>query len=522
MKRELGQLEAVPSKRLFQSIIADYDLNRSVCELMDNVLDIWQIQGKSSQLSVDIGLDTTQQIIRFEDNAGGVAEDDLSLLVAPGLTKIDEKMETIGYFGVGTKRAIVALSQDAKIKTRPRRGKTTYLIEVEESWLKNDAWDLPYYETDSISEGHTILELKSLRKALNPEMIEHLKEHLSTTYAEFLDDKRLSVKVNGVQLRPIDLENWAYPPGFEPVRQRGTLETTRVDKVEVQVTAGLSQSSSTVEYGVYLYCNGRLVARALKDISVGYARGQAGLPHQDLSLARIFVHLNGPAIGMPWNSSKSGINTSHPVFLELQSFLIENVKYWTSLSRRTSREWPDKVFAYSAGAIRHEVVSFPVANMDYYAELPRSKHSRGEHLKEANKNVISNKPWAKGHLSSIIAVDLISRKDIEEKNRICLIILDSTLEIAFKDYLVNESGQYYSDKQLLSISSQRHLVVNEVKKYVTISNTDWKKMAHYHDRRCKLIHERASAGISDDDLKDFRSVTEKVLKKLFNLRFKTD
>lgn len=488
---------------------------------MDNVLDIWQIQGKSRQLSVDIALDTTQQMIRFEDNAGGVDEDDLSLLVAPGYTKIDEKMESIGYFGVGTKRAIVALSQDARIITRPRRSKMTFLIEVEESWLKNDDWYLPYYETDDIDEGHTILELKSLRKALNVGVIEQLKEHLSTTYALFLDDKQLTVKVNGVQLRPIDLENWAYPPDFEPVTQVGSLQTTRGDTVKVQVTAGLSQSSSTVEYGLYLYCNGRLVARALKDISVGFAKGQAGVPHQALSLARIFVHLNGPAIAMPWNSSKSGINTSHPVFVGLQSFLIENVKYWTSLSRRTSRQWPNKVFAYNAGAIRHEVItSFPLANMDYYAELPRSKHSRGEHLREANKNVISNKPWAKGHLSSIIAVDLISRKDIEEKNRICLIILDSTLEIAFKDYLVNESGQYYSDKELLNIFSHRHQVVNEVKKYVSISNTDWKKMTHYHDRRCKLIHERASAGISDDDMNDFRSVTEKVLKKLFDLKFK--
>lgn len=65
-------------------------------------------------------------------------------------------------------------------------------------------------------------------------------------------------------------------------------------------------------------------------------------------------------------------------------------------------------------------------------------------------------------------------------------------------------------------------MVDEIKKYVRISATDWKKIAHYHDRRCKLVHERASAEISDDDLKSFRSITEKVLKKLFNLRFKVD
>ena len=35
MKKQVGKLNAVPSKRLFLSIIADYDLNKSVCELIE-------------------------------------------------------------------------------------------------------------------------------------------------------------------------------------------------------------------------------------------------------------------------------------------------------------------------------------------------------------------------------------------------------------------------------------------------------------------------------------------------------
>ena len=38
MKKEVDTIDAVPSKRLFLSIIADYDLNRSICELIDNAL----------------------------------------------------------------------------------------------------------------------------------------------------------------------------------------------------------------------------------------------------------------------------------------------------------------------------------------------------------------------------------------------------------------------------------------------------------------------------------------------------
>jgi hypothetical protein len=56
-------------------------------------------------------------------------------------------------------------------------------------------------------------------------------------------------------------------------------------------------------------------------------------------------------------------------------------------------------------------------------------------------------------------------------------VLDSTLEIAFKDYLVNESGTVYNDARLLSIFSNRSSVHAEVKKYVTIDPDAWKRLS---------------------------------------------
>lgn len=41
MRKKIGKLDVAPSKMTFLSIIADYDLNRSICELVDNVLDLW-------------------------------------------------------------------------------------------------------------------------------------------------------------------------------------------------------------------------------------------------------------------------------------------------------------------------------------------------------------------------------------------------------------------------------------------------------------------------------------------------
>src|SRR5260370_25527411 len=118
MKKEIAILDATPSKRLFLSIIADYDLNRSSCELIDNGLDVWVRTGRTTEIAIRIVIDQGQQTITVEDNAGGVPETELRYIVGPGQTGTSPTDETIGIFRVGTKRAVVALAQDIKIKTR--------------------------------------------------------------------------------------------------------------------------------------------------------------------------------------------------------------------------------------------------------------------------------------------------------------------------------------------------------------------------------------------------------------------
>lgn len=72
MKKEVDRVDATPSKRTFLSIIADYDLKRSICELVDNALDVWVRGHRSRPIAVEITLDTVQQIISVEDDAGGL------------------------------------------------------------------------------------------------------------------------------------------------------------------------------------------------------------------------------------------------------------------------------------------------------------------------------------------------------------------------------------------------------------------------------------------------------------------
>jgi hypothetical protein len=524
MKEKIDTLDAIPSKRLFLSIIADYNLERSICELVDNGLDVWVRAGRKRPVTICVKLNVEQQTITVKDDAGGLRKDDLAFVVAPGQTGTQPSDETIGIFGVGTKRAVVALAQDIKITTRFPKEKT-HRIEFDDAWIGNDDdWNLNVYQVDDIDVGTTIVELQRLRTQLTTDVIAHLKEHLRTTYARFLDHRGVTLEINGDKLQPLFFDNWAFPPRYSPRKYTGTIHTEDGGDVSVEAYAGLTLESSPAagEYGVYIYCNDRLIARALKSFHVGFIRGFAGLPHPKVSLTRVLIFLKGNAQVMPWNSSKSDISTQHVVFRAMHTWLMQVVKDYAALSRIWMGNWPSKVFKYETGTVTQvHIDDFPNAKTSYIPPPPRSRPRYGERVAQKNKAIAATKPWTQGLFEGVIAVELISKNHhLELRNRLSLILLDSTLEIAMKEYLVNESGTYYNDAQLLTIFAKRHLVVAEVKRYVTFDNPTWTKIAYYNNLRNKLVHERASVSIPDREIADYREVVEKVLSRLYGLKFK--
>jgi hypothetical protein len=521
VRKEIGTVDATPTKRIFYSIIADYDLNRSICELVDNGLDVWVRGKKAKAITINIVLNQAQQTITVEDNAGGLPKDDLRFIVGPGVTGTAPTDQTIGIFGVGTKRAVVALAQDIRITTR-FAGDKTYQIAFDDAWIEDDSWWLPLVEVDSIPEGKTVVQLQRLRAEITPETIALLKDHLRATYAKFISNSDVTINLNGDTLTAHYFKNWAYPPKYEPRKYTGMLEGEN-GNIEVEAVAGLSRESSpaTGEYGVYFYCNDRLIVRGLKTFEVGFTKGFAGQPHPKVSLTRVIVSLKGDARDMPWNSSKSDISTKHPVFLALHDFLLQVVKDYATLSRNWMGEWPSKVFKFKQGSIIHvAVANFPVVKKSYLPPPPKMRPRYAEVIAQKNREIGKRKPWAKGLYEGVIAADSVFKDNrLEQKKRIAIIILDSTLEIAFKEYLVNDSGTYYSDAQLLAVFKTRQTVKLEIQKYVRIGADNWKKIGFYNGLRNKLVHERGTVGLSDGQIEDYREIVEGILKKLFKLRF---
>ncbi|MER8492707.1 hypothetical protein NKH53_31645 [Mesorhizobium australicum] len=273
-------------------------------------------------------------------------------------------------------------------------------------------------------------------------------------------------------------------------------------KLNVTIEAGLilDREPEADNYGVYFYCNNRLIVKDLKVRDVGYyVSGEAGVPHPDASLCRVIVRIHGPAEVMPWTSSKSGINYSHEVFLQLRPTLINLVSYYSSLSRRLKKQWDEEVYAYRAGSVEDvEPEDVETKRRMVLPELPRTrKLPRVQELKERNRKNIDTQPRTPGLIEAMGMVDLISRQKIDTRNRLVLILLDSNFEIALKEFIVARADLFppnnYKNSHIASLFEQgRKAVIKEVQIHVPMPATLLTKIDHYYLLRNSLIHERAT------------------------------
>lgn len=524
-KTALEPVDATPVKNMFLSIITDYDLVSGVCELVDNAIDHWTVKGRNRGFRIDVELNSDRQMIKISDNAGGVLQDDIKLLVAPGMTRGPSPHELIGVFGVGGKRAAIALGEHVEIRTR-RENDRTIQIEITEDWLNDESWNFVPYEIPPIKPNTTEVEISKIRQGFNSADVSSFLEVLGATYGEFID-AGCAIYLNNVQVASVGFEVWAYPPDFSPRETKFEISPTSSGTVQVVVRAGLIRDRDPVteNYGVYFYCNGRLIVRDLKTREVGYVSGEAGVPHPDASLSRVVVRLNGAPELMPWNSSKNAISYSHPAFLALRARIIDFCSYYSTVSRRFKDKRESDVYPFEAGEF--EVVEPSEATSLKKRVMPRPPRARSktrfEIINEANSDLMRRKPWTIGLVEAFGAIDAVLKQRLATKNRAALILLDSNLEIGLKEFIVERKDLYkpfeYNERKLAGILASRTEVIKEVQPHLLIDSDDLKKINFYYALRNKLIHERATSNILDDQVNDYRNVVERVLSKAFDLKF---
>ncbi len=528
-KTFLTTINGTPKKRLFLSIINDYDLKTGLCELVDNAIDHWLGNGNKPGFTVTITLDAERQFIQVSDNAGGVAEEDAELLIAPGASGNPLDHTSIGIFGVGGKRAGVALGELVEIRTRRGSG-TSIQIDLTKEWVENPSWDIDIYQVPDVEPDTTTVDITKVRQGFDKQDVAAIYTDLGEIYSWFIG-QGCKIVLNGKVVGPHSFEAWAYPPEFSPKHVAFQIEPSPSKFLNVDITGGLitDRMPEGENYGVYFQCNNRLVVKELKVREVGYnVPSEAGVPHPDASLARVIVKFSGSAELMPWNSSKSGINYSHPAFMAVRERIIDFSSYFSKVSRRTKRE-RDELVGHTIGSMQE--LDPAEARSDRKKILPRppstKQPSRYERVMDTNRKLVQDQPWTRGLVEAMGLVDVISdQRKFTTRNRAALILLDSNFEIALKEFITHRNDLFppykYNDAFIAQLFGSRTNVIKEVRAHVTLPQTLINKVHHYYMLRNNLIHQRATVPISDHDIVDYREVIEGVLKKLFKVKFPSD
>jgi hypothetical protein len=524
-KRPVQPVDGSPKKRLFWSIISDYNLKTALCELIDNALDQWLLDKKGPPLTIGLNLDVDRKVISVKDNAGGVKLDDLNLLIAPGGSRNDPLAELIGVFGVGAKRAAIALAANIEIRTRHENGRT-HELDITQQWIESDDWYLPAYEVPDISERTTEINLSYLRKPMSEVDVDDLRVHIGNTYSWFIK-QGCTITLNDDPVAPIEFEAWAFPPGHAPRRMTSDVDLTDVGRINFDVTAGLirDRDREGANYGVYFYCNHRLIVKELKTREVGYfVSAEAGVPHSDSSLCRTIVRLQGPAKGMPWTSNKTGIDFDHPIFRHIRKTIIDLTSHFTRLSRTFKDDWANNVVKYDVGNIEiQRADQVTAAGRLLLPELPKERRPRGARNRSANKQQIDRQPWTVGLVEAFDAIDVIERQNLDTKNRFALILLDSNFEIALKEFIVNRPRLFppheFTNTKISALFEKRTEVIKLVRTKVAIPDELIDKANYYYNVRNSLTHQRATLNPTDADIRGYRGVVQQLLGILFDLQF---
>ena len=148
---------------------------------------------------------------------------------------------------------------------------------------------------------------------------------------------------------------------------------------------------------------------------------------------------------------------------------------------------------------------------------PASKQKWQQKIVSANIATITQKPWAAGLLEGVVATHIFFKNSFIQKNRICLIVLDSTLEIAYKEFLVNEKN--IGKEAFAKICENRAEIEKKVREHIDVPDEVIKKVNYYYKLRCNLIHQRATPSVTDEEIEDYRSIVEKLLQKMFGINF---
>lgn len=333
-----------PTKNFFISMITrDISLTDAIIELLDNSLDAAKKNRENEDFTgLVIQINISSDSFSIKDNCGGISLEDAKSYVfhfGRPLSAPKDNKEVTGVFGIGMKRALFKMGKEFLIKSVTQNTKFTLSLDVT-NWSKDETnWDFPIEEEEgeqSITDVGTEIVVRQLYEGIAMDFstdvfITGLNNKIQQR-ASYEIENHIDVKVNNISIAPsymkiIDCEE------IKPIKK-----TLALSDVNVVIVAGIANKTNPDDAGWYLYCNNRLIVAADKSPLTTWNDANNVKFHSDFAAFRGFVFFNSKdPEKLPWNTSKTGIDTSSNVYITAKLTMVEVFKVIAAEIRKMKR-----------------------------------------------------------------------------------------------------------------------------------------------------------------------------------------
>lgn len=341
-KSDPTHFDGAPTKRFFVSMLPrDIDLDDSILDLVDNCVDgamRSQPAGRNAELPFagfccEISISAEKFVIK--DNCGGIPSSYLNAAFRLGRPSQDpdEKLPTIGIYGIGMKRAIFKMGKEAEVVSRSKD--RAVKVRYSRAWLDpdSDTWELPFEEIEKGAESGVTITIPVLhasiaKKFQQDAFIDELKDKLGQHFA-YIMGKGFEIRLNGTPVTPVTvqlilsrkIEPFDYQTIVGGVEIKVTVgfyrNLTRQTELEESTDADVSkpEESATDEAGITVICNDRIVVVSDRTTITGW--GVANTPRyhpQFRAITGLISFSTANPEDLPISTTKRDLDTDSDVF----------------------------------------------------------------------------------------------------------------------------------------------------------------------------------------------------------------
>jgi len=332
---------AKPQKGFFINMLTkDISLTDCILDLLDNCVDganahVRLTQPETQNVSFtgySAKILITENKFTITDNCGGIpvqTAKDIAFNFGSPPGKGGETKHSIGFYGIGMKRAIFKIGNSILIRSSTGTEAFVANIEVEDWSHKEGDWDfeIDVYD-DLFPKKGTEIEIEEIYSPVasdfgNSSFITELMNIIERDYM-FILSKGFEIRVNGVLLKPATLA-LISSEDFRPLRYKNQLKTIKGGIVDVELIAGVwnfsgqddDQELTEFDSGWYVICNDRVVLAADKSDKTGWGKNKP-IGRKWHSQYKPFVGFaifssDDPRL-LPWNTTKRGVDLTSEIY----------------------------------------------------------------------------------------------------------------------------------------------------------------------------------------------------------------